>query len=155
MSQRAHFFLYIAGPGLPMRTFLKVIARTDHKNLTVLFSQRHKPHLANCHTQKCLIAHFFVIARDRRIAPPSQAGFGFGSGSVGQDLFYSISIPREMKLRRKKGPTSWGVISKRPARHRNRNHLGQQWWRNGRTNRPQSRRQRNDFCRNRGHSRLS
>ena len=44
-----------------------------------------------------------------RIVPPSQAGVGFGSGVGSHGLFCPMPIPREIKLRQKKGPTSWGV----------------------------------------------
>ena len=67
------------------------------------------------------IVRFFVIARDRRTAPPSKAGVGIGSGVGSHGLFYPIPIPREIELRQKKGPTSWGV-----AQHISKNRPDQQ-----------------------------
>ena len=58
-----------------------------------------------------------VIARDRRITPPSQAGVGFGLW-LGSPVRFCSSIGRhETKLRRKQGPTGGGVTKdNRPAR---------------------------------------
>ena len=45
----------------------------------------------------------------RRIAPPSQAGVGFGLYLGSSVLFCLSPITREMKLRRKQGPAGGGV----------------------------------------------
>ena len=47
-------------------------------------------------------------APDRAIPPPSQAGVGFGSGSLSDSFFWSRPQPHEIKLRRKQGPTGGG-----------------------------------------------
>ena len=49
------------------------------------------------------------FASDRAIPPPSQAGVGFGLGSVSQSLFQPRPSPHEAKLRRKQGLTGGGV----------------------------------------------
>ena len=72
--------------------------------------------------ESCLNKHLFpllVIARDRRNAPPSQAGVGFGLW-LRSPVWFCRSLGRhEIKLRRKQGPTGGGVP---PARPRSRSH---------------------------------
>ena len=57
LSQSAHFFctsLALAYLCLPYSEVI-VLARTDHGNSAVLFSQRYKPHLENCQRMMCLL----------------------------------------------------------------------------------------------------
>ena len=129
------FFCISPAPWRLCGPFFNVIARTDNGNPAVLFSQRYKPHLANWRKKKkmCQTARFSVIARDRRIVPPSQAGVGFGSGVGSHGLFCLMPIPREIKLRQKKGPTSWGMQKREPPLHCTRGRGGGSaqnkiWW---------------------------
>ena len=128
-SQRVHFFCISPPPGYLCGPYFKVTARTNNANPAVLFPcQRHKPHLANWgEGETCLDSTFFryIIARDRRIVPPSQAGVSFGSGVGSHGMFCPMPIPREIKLRQKKGPTSWGVAALRPSLLPTRNPNGQ------------------------------
>ena len=67
----------------------------------------------------CLNSTFFVIARDRRIPPPSQAGVGFGLW-LGSPVWFCRSIGQhEIKLRRHQGPTAGGVLPPIHTRHTN------------------------------------
>ena len=94
-SQRAHFFYISPPPGHLFGPYFKVTARTNNRNPAVLFSQRYKPHLANWQKLRLnsTILRFFVIARDRRIAPASQAGVGFGLWS-GSPVWFCWSLGR-------------------------------------------------------------
>ena len=56
-----------------------------------------------------LKSRFFLITRHRRFQPPSQAGVRFGLRVRSHVFFGSGPIPREIKLRRKKGQALGGV----------------------------------------------
>ena len=109
-SQRAPFFVYRRPQGIYAGLTSQLQREQTTGTPPFCFPSVVSPIYQIGKTKCAYIVRFFVIARDRRTPPPSQAGVGFGLW-LGSPVWFCRSIWRhEIKLRRHQGPTAGGVF---------------------------------------------